>query len=88
MKGFFSYYNTLFNGKEALQSELNAREKAHKDDFYQGYITLLPFEESSESLEKNAISDFTNSSQRNVSVKDQPQSPQGASSLEIAEAKA
>ena len=85
---FTTYYNTLFNGKEALQSELNAREKAHKDDFYQGYITLLPFEESSESLEKNAISDFTNSSQRNVSVKDQPQSPQGASSLEIAEAKA
>ena len=32
MKGFFSYYNTLFNSKDALQTELKTRDKSHKDN--------------------------------------------------------
>ncbi len=85
---FTTYYNTLFNGKEALQSELSAREKAHKDDFYQGYITLLPFEESSDKTAQSAPLEIANPPQRNASGREQPEPPKGANSLEIAEAKA
>lgn len=45
MKGFFTYYNTLFNSKEALQTELNNRTQSHKDNFYAPYIQLLTYEE-------------------------------------------
>ncbi|SEV82172.1 type IX secretion system periplasmic lipoprotein PorW/SprE [Kaistella antarctica] len=45
MKGFFSYYNTLFNSKDALETELNNRDKAHKDNFYAPYIQLLTYDE-------------------------------------------
>ena len=45
MKGFFSYYNTLFNGKEALQTEFKNRDQAHKDNFYAPYIQLLTYDE-------------------------------------------
>ena len=45
MKGFFSYYNTLFNSKEALQTEFKNRDQAHKDNFYAPYIQLLTYDE-------------------------------------------
>ena len=45
MKGFFSYYNTLFNSKDALQTELKTRDKSHKDNFYDPYIQLLTYDE-------------------------------------------
>ncbi len=45
MKGFFAYYNTLFNGKDALQTEFSNRDKAHKDNFYNPYIQLLTYDE-------------------------------------------
>ena len=44
MKGFFSYYNTLFNSKDALETELKNRDKAHKDNFYAPYIQLLTYD--------------------------------------------
>ena len=45
MKGFYTYYNTLFNSKEALESEINERKKSHQDNFFAPYITLLTSEE-------------------------------------------
>ena len=45
LKGFFSYYNTLFNSKDALETELKNRDKAHKDNFYAPYIQLLTYDE-------------------------------------------
>ena len=45
MKGFFSYYNTLFNSKDALETELKNRDKAYKDNFYAPYIQLLTYDE-------------------------------------------
>src|SRR5690606_9794183 len=45
MKGFFSYYNTLFNSKDALQTELKNRDNAHVDNFYAPYIQLLTYDE-------------------------------------------
>ncbi|MDO4762921.1 MAG: tetratricopeptide repeat protein [Flavobacteriaceae bacterium] len=40
-QSFIAYYNTLFHGKEALKSELNAKKKEHKDNFYDGYIEIF-----------------------------------------------
>lgn len=45
MKGFFSYYNTLFNSKDALETELRNRDASHKDNFYAPYINLLTTEQ-------------------------------------------
>ena len=45
MKGFFSYYNTLFNSKDALETEFKNRDQAHVDNFYAPYIQLLTYEE-------------------------------------------
>ncbi|SFB77315.1 type IX secretion system periplasmic lipoprotein PorW/SprE [Kaistella jeonii] len=45
MKGFFAYYNTLFNSKDALETELKNRDKAHRDNFYAPYIQLLTYDE-------------------------------------------
>ena len=41
-QNFTSYYNTLFHGNEALKSELKAKKKEHKDNFYDGYIEVFP----------------------------------------------
>lgn len=45
IKGFFSYYNTLFNSKDALETELKNRDQAHVDNFYAPYIQLLTYDE-------------------------------------------
>lgn len=45
LKGFSTYYNTLFNAKDALNSEFTDRDKAHKDNFYAPYIPILTYEE-------------------------------------------
>lgn len=45
LKGFSTYYNTLFNSKDALQTELSNREKAFKDNYYAPYIQLLKYDE-------------------------------------------
>lgn len=45
MKGFFAQYNTLFNSKDALETELKNRNKSHKDNFYAPYIQLLTYDE-------------------------------------------
>lgn len=45
LKGFSTYYNTLFNAKDALNSEFTERDKAHKDNFYAPYIPILTYEE-------------------------------------------
>ena len=50
MKGFFTYYNTLFNSKMALETELKNRDKAHQDNFYAPYIQLLTYEDDSSLL--------------------------------------
>jgi hypothetical protein len=42
---FSTYYNTLFNAKDALNSEFTTRDKGHKDNFYAPYIPILTYEE-------------------------------------------
>lgn len=45
LKGFYTYYNTLFNSKEALNTEINNRKKNYVEDYYAPYIPLLTAEE-------------------------------------------
>ncbi len=47
-QNFYAYYNTLFNSKDALESELNTRKNSHQDNFYQPYIKLLTFDNDHE----------------------------------------
>lgn len=92
LKGFFSYYNTLFNSKDALDTELKNRDKAHKDNFYDPYISLLTYDEQPLG---------TDLQQNNMFGNDAPGVPglpgknavgasgqKGATILQIAEAKA
>ena len=58
LKGFYSYYNTLFNSKEALQTELDNRNKTHKDNFYSPYIRLRPEDDPLSENESGFLSEF------------------------------
>ena len=95
MKGFFTYYNTLFNSKSALETELNNRDKSHKDNFYAPYIQLLTYEEDTSLLnDLNGENSDVNSAMFSTG-KSGPPSPdqnnnggKSATILEISEAKA
>lgn len=102
MKGFFSYYNTLFNSKDALQTELKNRDKSHKDNFYAPYIQLLTYDEQplGSDLESSGI--FSNDPEPGFTGQssygtpglpgnlqnNNPGQKTGATALEISEAKA
>ena len=43
---FMTYYNTLFNSKEALNEELQSRNKNHVDNFYDPYISVYTTEDN------------------------------------------
>ncbi|MFS4431707.1 tetratricopeptide repeat protein [Chryseobacterium sp. S90] len=113
LKGFSTYYNTLFNAKDALNSEFTTRDKGHKDNFYAPYIPILTYEEQplgsdlgqSEAFAENSMkmAEVANrpSGRGNSGVPNIPGGPQGnaparpdgeqgkgATTLEIAEAKA
>ena len=97
MKGFFSYYNTLFNSKEALQTEFKNRDQAHKDNFYAPYIQLLTYDEQPLGTEIESSGMFNEGigsgdgsfSQLGVPGKSGNSGTKtGASILEISEAKA
>ena len=93
MKGFFSYYNTLFNSKEALQTELKNRDKAHQDNFYAPYIQLLTYDEQplGTDLQSSAMfGDDPNLNGPGVPGRNSgnTSTKSGASILEISEAKA
>lgn len=80
LRGFTAYYNTLFNSKEALNTEINSRKKSHTEDYYAAYIPLLTTEE--EPLEEMASSFFSDNPSGATSQ------PQSTTALQIAEAKA
>ena len=93
MKGFFSYYNTLFNSKEALQTELKNRDKAHQDNFYAPYIQLLTYDEQPLGTDLQSSGMFGEDPNLNgpgVPGRNSANVPMksGASILEISEAKA
>ncbi len=95
-QSFTTFYNVLFNGEEALETELSQREKTYQDNFHAPFIRLLTYDEqiSVTEMENLGISEkdgappanfYKNSSPSNF----QNTSPsQGASALKIAEIKA
>ncbi|MGI9581376.1 tetratricopeptide repeat protein [Chryseobacterium sp. RRHN12] len=113
LKGFSTYYNTLFNAKDALNSEFTARDKGHKDNFYAPYIPILTYEEQPLGSDLGQTEAFAENSMKMAEVANRPsgrgnsgvpnipggppgggpsrpdgEESKGATTLEIAEAKA
>ncbi|NHW59125.1 tetratricopeptide repeat protein, partial [Escherichia coli] len=83
--------NTLFNSKDALENELNARKNKHQENFYQPYIKLLTFDNDHEVEIEKGTSDTQSApfaaGASSISY-GSPNSKKGMSVLEISEAKA
>lgn len=45
LKGFKTYYNTLFNANEALKEEIKTREESYEENFFQQYIPIFSYED-------------------------------------------
>ncbi len=88
LKGFHTYYNTLFNSKDALETELNTRKKSHKDNYYAPYIQLLKYDEQPLGTEFGSSSMFSDDIAPKPLANSKPGSNKGASTLQISEAKA
>lgn len=58
-QGFTTSYNVLFNGEEALRTELNQRNKSYRDNFHAPYIKLLTYDEqiSATAMENLGVSE-------------------------------
>jgi tetratricopeptide (TPR) repeat protein len=78
LKGFSTYYNTLFNAKDALNSEFTDRDKAHKDNFYAPYIPILTYEDQPVGSDLGQSSAFAENSMKMAEV-NRP-SPSGSKS--------
>ncbi len=88
LKGFSTYYNTLYNSKDALQTELNNRKNAFKDNYYAPYIQLLKFDEQPLGTEFGT-NDIFNDDNGPKGIGNQVSNrPKGATTLQISEAKA
>ena len=68
MKGFSTYYNTLFNAKDALNSEFTSRDKGHKDNFYAPYIPILTYEDQPLGSDLGQSSAFAENSMKMAEV--------------------
>ena len=84
LAGFSSYYNTIFNSKEALAEEIRLRESSHKDNFYAPYISLLKYDEQMLGSDFDENSIFADDAPVGVGGSSQ----KGASILQISEGKA
>lgn len=86
-KGFFTYYNTLFNSKDALETELSGRKKAFKDNYYAPYIQLLKYDEQplGSEVQNNPLFSETGPGNPNNNAN---APAKGATILQISEAKA
>ncbi|MPS72523.1 MAG: tetratricopeptide repeat protein [Chryseobacterium sp.] len=51
---FMTYYNTLFNSKEAFNAEMESRDKAHVDNFYDPYISVYTTEDDVNALQSGS----------------------------------
>lgn len=91
MNRFSTYYNTMFNSKEAFNAEMLNRDKSFKDNFYEPYIPILTTEDIE--LIGNGVSDNEQSGNflgrpLNNSGAGRNSTSKGASILQISEAKA
>jgi len=72
LKGFSTYYNTLFNAKDALNSEFTTRDKGHKDNFYAPYIPILTYEEQPLGSDLGQSEAFAENSMKMAEVANRP----------------
>ncbi|WP_415324729.1 tetratricopeptide repeat protein [Chryseobacterium sp. MMS23-Vi53] len=77
MKGFTTYYNTLFNAKDALNNEFETRDKAHKDNFYAPYIPILTYEDQPLGSDLGQSSAFAENSMKMAEVNRPQNNSQG-----------
>lgn len=77
MKGFTTYYNTLFNAKDALNNEFETRDKAHKDNFYAPFIPILTYEDQPLGSDLGQSSAFAENSMKMAEVNRPQQSSNG-----------
>lgn len=99
-QGFTTFYNVLFNGEEALSTELNDRNKAYRDNFHEPFIRLLTYEEqiSGSEMESLGIDDgqtgvppndfFRNTPSQVSNTNQNTGQNSGVSALKVAELKA
>ncbi|WP_027387295.1 type IX secretion system periplasmic lipoprotein PorW/SprE [Chryseobacterium gregarium] len=80
MKGFTTYYNTLFNAKDALNNEFETRDKAHKDNFYAPFIPILTYEDQPLGSDLGQSSAFAENSMKMAEVNRPSQSSNGRES--------
>ncbi|WP_426274972.1 tetratricopeptide repeat protein [Chryseobacterium sp. S-02] len=88
LKGFSTYYNTLFNAKDALNTEFQTRDKAHKDNFYAPYIPILTYEDQPLGSDLGQSAAFAENSMKMGGIngreegnKTAPNQPQGMSGI-------
>lgn len=96
---FLTFHNTLFNSKESFLAEMESRDKAHVDNFYDPYIPVYTTEDNLSDLQNNsnptsdggADSDAPRGLRSNQTsfnnIATQP-NKKGATTLQITEAKA
>ncbi len=96
---FLTFHNTLFNSKESFLAEMESRDKAHVDNFYEPYISVYTTEDNLSDLQNNsnptsdggADSDAPRGLRSNQTsfnnIATQP-NKKGATTLQITEAKA
>jgi hypothetical protein len=82
MKGFTTYYNTLFNAKDALNNEFETRDKAHKDNFYAPFIPILTYEDQPLGSDLGQSSAFAENSMKMAEVSRPQQSGNGRGSAQ------
>ncbi|MEJ8598016.1 tetratricopeptide repeat protein [Riemerella anatipestifer] len=87
-QNFYTYYNTLFNSKDALEDEINTRKNKHQDNFYQSYIKLLSYDNEHEIQEDFSTEEAPFGAGGLENISQSPVSKKNTSSLEISEAKA
>lgn len=79
LKGFSTYYNTMFNAKDALNTEFEARDKNHKDNFYAPYISILTIEDQPLGSDLGQTTSFAENSMKmsEINKNSAPRNPNG-----------
>ena len=97
---FMTFYNTLFNSREAFLAEMESRDKSHIDNFYDPYISVYTTEDNISDIQNGMSSNAGNDtdmdaprglrSNQNFSGNFSSSQPnkKGATALQITEAKA
>ncbi len=98
---FLTFHNTLFNSKESFLAEMQNRDKAHVDNFYDPYIAVFTTEDNLQDLQTTTAGNGMNDAGAppplrggsrggsNINdVSNMSPNKKGASTLQITEAKA